>query len=404
MVHPMHHILAGFPSRDILQARERQAYDQIAGGVRRVVVFGSGYLGKVIARGAQTAGLDVVAFADNSEAKQGSEVMGIPVLPPNLAVAQYNHNAVFVVGIFHSGSPHTQLRSLGCERLVSFPLFYWRFAKFLPEGLIGLPHRILDDSAEIAHAYDLLSDDDSREEFAAQIRWRMTLDETCLSQHQPLAEMYFAPDLVRLSEQEVLLDGGAFDGDSIQLFLDRVNGRFRHIFALEPDPRNRLRLQSFIASHPGQIAAQISLLPYGLSNTNETVSFTVTGTMGSQITPDSIPQSGGERNTESIEVRRMDDLILRSGPGPTFIKMDIEGAEPHAIEGATETIRWARPIMAVCAYHQCRHLWTLPKLLKAALPDYRIFLRRYADDCWETVYYAIPPERCIREVSSSVYQ
>jgi hypothetical protein len=28
-----------------------------------------------------------------------------------------------------------------------------------------------------------------------------------------------------------------------------------------------------------------------------------------------------------------------------------------------------------------------------ANPDYRIFLRRYAEECWETVYYAIPPER-----------
>jgi hypothetical protein len=52
--------------------------------------------------------------------------------------------------------------------------------------------------------------------------------------------------------------------------------------------------------------------------------------------------------------------------------------------------------MAVCAYHKCDHLWTLPQLLKAGNPDYRIFLRRYAEECWETVYYAIPPERLKR--------
>jgi len=49
--------------------------------------------------------------------------------------------------------------------------------------------------------------------------------------------------------------------------------------------------------------------------------------------------------------------------------------------------------MAVCAYHKCDHLWTIPQLLKAANPDYKIYLRRYAEDCWETVYYAVPPER-----------
>jgi len=36
--------------------------------------------------------------------------------------------------------------------------------------------------------------------------------------------------------------------------------------------------------------------------------------------------------------------------------------------------------MAVCAHHKCDHLWTIPALLKEALPDYHIFLRRYAEE------------------------
>jgi hypothetical protein len=37
----------------------------------------------------------------------------------------------------------------------------------------------------------------------------------------------------------------------------------------------------------------------------------------------------------------------------------------------------------------------LPQIMKAALPEYQISLRRYAEECWETVYYAVPPERAI---------
>jgi hypothetical protein len=73
--------------------------------------------------------------------------------------------------------------------------------------------------------------------------------------------------------------------------------------------------------------------------------------------------------------------------------MDIEGAELDAIPGAARIAAECRPIMAVCAYHHCSDLWTLPGLLKAANPTYHVFLRRYAEECWETVYYAIPPER-----------
>lgn len=93
-----------------------------------------------------------------------------------------------------------------------------------------------------------------------------------------------------------------------------------------------------------------------------------------------------------VECRRLDS-IFSGEECPTLIKMDIEGAEVEAILGAARIARQSRPVFAVCAYHRCEHLWTLPKLLKAANADYRIYLRRYAEECWETVYYAVPPER-----------
>jgi hypothetical protein len=73
--------------------------------------------------------------------------------------------------------------------------------------------------------------------------------------------------------------------------------------------------------------------------------------------------------------------------------MDIEGAEPDALEGARALIQRERPVLAICAYHRCEHLWTLPPLLKSLLPSSHVSLRRYAEECWETVYYAVPSER-----------
>ena len=67
--------------------------------------------------------------------------------------------------------------------------------------------------------------------------------------------------------------------------------------------------------------------------------------------------------------------------------------QPDALLGAHEIMARHSPVMAVCAYHKCEHLWTIPQLLKTGNPGYRIFLRRYAEECWETVYYAVPPER-----------
>jgi hypothetical protein len=82
-----------------------------------------------------------------------------------------------------------------------------------------------------------------------------------------------------------------------------------------------------------------------------------------------------------------------TGVIPTFIKMDIEGAEPRALAGACETIRKHAPFLAICVYHELEHLWQIPLAIKAIREDYQIFLRRHAADHWETVCYGRPIQR-----------
>ena len=270
-----------------------------------------------------------------------------------------------------------------------YPVFFWKHWESLPqEERLELPQRILEQAGQIPSAYELLADDASREEFRAQIRWRCLMDYDCLPAHDPAADMYFPPDLMRLSSDEVLVDCGAFDGDSIKLFLEKVAGRFHKIYAVEPDPANLRALAACIAAFPAEVAAKITVLPYALGRESGTVRFSAEGTVGSKVA------AAADGGSFEVECRALDG-VLGTEECPTIIKMDIEGAETEAIPGAEKTIARCRPILAICAYHRCDHLWRIPKLLQAANPGYRIFLRRYAEECWETVYYAIPPERLV---------
>jgi hypothetical protein len=63
------------------------------------------------------------------------------------------------------------------------------------------------------------------------------------------------------------------------------------------------------------------------------------------------------------------------------------------LRGARDVIKRHRPVLAVCLYHKQEHLWQIPLLLQSLTTDYRLFLRRYSDDCWELVGYAVPEER-----------
>ena len=53
-----------------------------------------------------------------------------------------------------------------------------------------------------------------------------------------------------------------------------------------------------------------------------------------------------------------------------FIKMDIEGAEPKALEGAGATIRRFKPRLAVGAYHNDDDHKVIPQIVQQLRPDY----------------------------------
>ena len=251
------------------------------------------------------------------------------------------------------------------------------------EDRLELPHRILERAGEMAAGYELLADKQSRREFCAQIRWRCLLDYGCLPPADDPREMYFPAGLFALTPAEVFVDCGAFDGDSIRAFLGASHGRFGKIYAWEADGGNCSALRDYCSGLGAETAAKVEILPYAVGARNGTVRFCAEGSVGSRMA------DSGE--TQEVECRTIDSVLADAAP--TLIKMDIEGAEPDALRGAAQTMAHSSPVMAACVYHKCDHLWELPQLMKLANPDYRIFLRRYAEDCWETVYYAVPPER-----------
>jgi len=369
---------------DRIAARVHETWLRFAGDPpSALVVFGCGQLGRFVLPGVRAAGLGPLAYCDNSPRTWGTEVDGVPVLAPADAAARFGAAVPFLVAIYNASPVRSQLADMGCRRIVPYPAFFWEHSACLPaEERLALPQYIAGHFAEIEAAYGLLEDDQSRREFIAQIRWRCLLDYDCLPPRDPPADMYFPPGLVHLSASEVLVDCGAFDGDSIRLFLEKTGGRFARIQAFEPDAGNIAALGAYLAALPEETRSRVEVQRCALGRQDGLVRFHAEGTVGSKV-------SGA--GAVEIPCRTLDSAL--AGCIPTIVKMDIEGAEPDAIAGAARLAMECHPILAVCAYHRCQDLWTLPGLLKAANPEYRVFLRRYAEECWETVYYAIPPER-----------
>ncbi len=367
-----------------VQARERGLFDDLAGPLgNKLVLFGAGPLGRGILDGLRKAGIEPLAFADNNRNLWGQEVMGLPVLSPTAAAAQHGKTACFVVTIYQGSSARQQLESLGCERVLANAPLLWKYADiFIPQCGLELPHKFREQCASIRRCYSILADEDSRQLLREQLLWRYWLDFAALSPPLDANDTYFPMDLLSPTADEVFADCGSFDGDSIRSFHRHWSGQFQRAFAFEPDPVNRGALGSNMEALG--ISNRVTVMPYAVGNINGQVSFACNSSASSHVT------SAGA----AIECRRLDDIEWTVAP--TYIKMDIESAEPEALAGGSQLLRRHQPVLAVCTYHRSEHLWDIPNLIHSIAPEYQIFLRRYAEECWEGVCYAIPKNRLKR--------
>jgi len=369
--------------------RERTTFDeQTSPWGDRLVLFGAGGLGRKTLAGLRRAGIEPLAFADNTPALWGGTVDGLRVMSPQEAARQFAGQAAFVVTIWRAGGGHRlehtrqQLLNLGCAKIVSFGPLFWKFPEiFLPYYAIGLPHRLLAQAEAIFRASPLWADQASRSEYLAQVRWRLWLDFDGLS--SPVAHaQYYPDDLFCLSEDEIFVDCGAYDGDSLREFAARLPGFKGEFIAVEPDPGNLRSLEKFVATLPETWRERVTILPKALGARRETVHFAATGLA-----------SAGVSLTGTLEVESVPLDEILEGSRPTFIKMDIEGAEIDALAGARRLIEQSLPILAICVYHQPDHLWRIPLLIHSFSEQYRFFLRSHNEEGWDLVCYAVPGNR-----------
>jgi FkbM family methyltransferase len=372
---------------DAVRARERSAFDDLASPLgEKLVLFGAGPLGKSVLAGLRQAGVEPLAFADNNRDLWRHQVMGLPVLPPAEAAQLHGQTACFVVTIFQGSKARHQLASLGCRRVVAFAPLLWKYADiFIPQCGLELPSRLREQFHDIRQCYAMLGDELSKRDVREQLFWRYWLDFSALSPPLDATHTYFPMELLSPVPDEVFVDCGSFDGDSIRSFNRHWNGEFRHVFAFEPDPANRGALASNMEAMG--IGDRVTVMPYAVGNTNGRVSFACNSSASSHVTTENAKSDAGS----AIECRRLDDIEWPLMP--TYIKMDIESAEPEALAGASELLRRHQPVLAICTYHRSEHLWQIPNLIRSIAPEYHVFLRRYAEECWEGVCYAIPNRR-----------
>ncbi len=377
-------------AEDVSAAREREraAFD-VATGERsqRIVLFGAGRLGRRILGGMRADGVQPLAFADNDERLWGTSIDDVEVLAPAEAVRRHARDGAFVVTIWSGERPHrfsqsaNQLRALGADVVVPVTPLAWRHARHvLPHYTLDRPSNVLAQAGLVRQVLDLFIDEQSRREYVSQVRWRLHGDPSCLA--PPVDDpLYLAEDVMTANRGDVVLDCGAFTGDTLMSWISERGPTFARYVALEPDPHNRASLDECVAGLAESVRERVDVMPYAVNAHGGTATFAASGTAASSLS---------QRGECVVTCVRIDDLSAELDIVPTWVKMDIEGGELDAIAGAAGLIRTSAPMLAVSVYHRQDHLWHIPLALARLRPDYRFFLRPHFQEGWDLVLYAVP--------------
>jgi FkbM family methyltransferase len=343
---------------------------------RKLVLFGAGQNAAQIIATYFPLGSKIEFIVDNNSGKWGKTLLNIPIVSPDNLKTHSDEYVVLITigGHYNSYSVIRQLKRMGIKNYYHKALLQFQslaetydspwvndFTQFNAFQLIE------DNKDNISKVRAFLTEEKSLFVYDAMIEKMKYSFKDYSDICEELGDEYFNDGVFEYGDEEVFVDGGAYDGTDTIQFADMLGSRLKKAILFEPDYTSYLRTKNNLSKY--LTADRYSLYNVGLSNKNTQAVFFSSGGEDARILENSTTQSGG------VEIACFDNFQFSENI--TFIKLDIEGAELSALQGMAETIRLNKPKLAISLYHKTEDLWTLPLYIKQLVPEYRLFIRHH---------------------------
>ena len=332
-----------------------------------IAFYGCGEILKfIIETWIHKAGLRIDYLCDSNPAKWHTMIQGIPCISPEELTQIKDDTAVFI-------TTDALLKVYDFLKKRAFPFVFPVYKYDIHSSPVICSSDISKIQKKLAETYLLLKDKRSVEVLETILQRAFKGSDRPEMMSAVMDNDQCFANVIRLGKHESFVDAGAYDGDTIEDFLRRVDGKFDHIYAFELCAENYRKLAANMQGKAN--SAKIHCYKLGLWDSKEEILY------NSAMSESTIGGGGAKGAVDSL------DAVLGNSP-VTFIKLDIEGAEMHALRGAKNIIRTQKPKLAVCVYHDLRHLYEVPLYLKSLVPEYRIFFRHHTMYEYETICYA----------------
>ena len=224
----------------------------------------------------------------------------------------------------------------------------------------------------------LFEDETSRSLFFDAVNFRLTGKMRYLTLCDPFDKS--VKDLFGDSRIGVIVDGGAYRGDTANVFLNVFPGS-EVLYAVEPDPHSFRKLTE------SSNDSRIRTVNAALSSFCGFTSFSSSSSRGAGV-------SGNSKRSKSISVPAVTIDAILNGEKCDLIKLDVEGNEREALLGAANTFNRFTPGLIISLYHRTDDLFDIPRSIKTVNEDYGLYLRRpFCVPMWDLNLFAVNRRR-----------
>jgi FkbM family methyltransferase len=340
----------------------------------RIAILGAAEEGQRLVSICDRHDIDIAVIVDDAPERQGT-MIGSHTVDSRAVLDSLDRDTPVVIASHLTLNASQSLKAQGFRNVSPFPVLQILHGEMFAPHMFytGWSEDLLANQQRYADLARRLADDASRRVLDAVFAYRQTLVPETLAHVIRDKDPYLAADLFTFRQDEIYVDGGAFDGDTIRLFIERTGGHFRRILGFEPDPTTFSRLAANFAEDQRVVPVNA-----GLWSRADTLHFRNNAGRASIL--DSIGEV-------MVNVLALDDML--DGEGVSFIKMNIEGAELEALRGAASSICRFLPKLAIAAYHRPSDLWEVAKVVDEIAPGYDFYLRQHCGGVVETVLYAV---------------
>lgn len=205
-----------------------------------------------------------------------------------------------------------------------------------------------------------------------------------MNHYVTLNEQYF--DFINKEKIKTAIDAGMENGHTALRFLLHFPGVNVHCF--EPFPASLQLSQYYVYLNKHK---NINITFKGLSDKSTTLNLSIDP---KAFSANKISESCTKGYSTTIETTTLDEYVKSTQITKVdFIKLDIEGHEIQAINGALATIKRDRPQIAISVYHRISDYYEIPKLMRSICEKYNFYIGMYdLSRFQETVLYCIPEE------------